>query len=228
MPSMDFDESGVLSGSGLLRSRVFSQIENDIINGKYKPGESLTEMRLSEEMKVSRTPIREALRQLELEGMVQSIPNKGVVVVGIAWRDIEDMYKIKVRIEGLAARLAAEKITPQELKDLEDTLDLIGHYTGKNDIHNLLLLDGKFHDIIFQASKNRPLMYMLRTFHNYLKRARNESLTIPGRSQKMYEEHKSIFEAIKNKDANMAERAYIKHIRGTMNNLKKTMVGQGS
>lgn len=225
MPSLDFNETAN-GGSGLLRSKVFTQIENDIISGKYKPGESLTEARLCEEMNVSRTPIREALRQLELEGMVQSIPNKGVVVIGIEWQDIEDIYKIKIRIEGLAASLAAENITEEELAELEETIDLTEYYASKNDIKNMVKLDGKFHDIIFKASKNRPLMYMLRTFHNHVKRARGESLNIPGRSQKMLKEHRDIFEAIKSQDKELAEKAYSKHIKNTMNNLKKAMAIQ--
>lgn len=228
MSARDFEESPLAGDAGLLRTRVFTQIEEDIINGKYKPGESLTEMRLSEEMKVSRTPIREALRKLELEGLVQSIPNKGVIVVGIDWKDIEDIYKIKVRIEGLAARLAAEKITEEELKELGDVLDLTGYYLSKNDVANLLKLDGQFHQIIFQASKSRPLMYLLGTLHNYVKRARNESLTVPGRAEKMLQEHRNIFEAIQKGDAQQAEKAYVKHIRATLGNLKKTPALQES
>ena len=224
MPSMDLDDHGILAGSGLLRSKVFSQIENDILTGKYKPGESLTEMRLSEDMKVSRTPIREALRQLELEGLVQSIPNKGVVVTGIVWQDIEDIYTIRIRIEGLAAKLAAEKINPAELKDLEDTLDLTEYYANKNNLGQLLRLDGEFHAIIFQASKNRPLMYMMKNFHNYVKRARSESLNMPGRSQKIVAEHRDILEAIKSGNGVLAEKAYIRHIKHTLSTLQKAMM----
>ena len=124
MSSVDFDESPVISRTGLLRSKVFSQIEDAILTGKYAPGDGLTEMRLSEEMKVSRTPIREALRQLELEGLVEYVPSKGIVVTGIAWQDIEDIYEIRMRIEGLAASRAAENITDEELKELKDVVDL--------------------------------------------------------------------------------------------------------
>ncbi len=224
MSSVDFDESPATSGTGLLRSKVFTQIEDAILTGKYAPGDGLTEMRLSEEMKVSRTPVREALRQLELEGLVQYIPNKGVVVTGIEWQDIEDIYEIRIRIEGLAACLAAEKITQEELAELEEVVDLTEFYVNKGDFTHLLHLDSQFHDIIFKASKNRPLMHMLKLFHNYVKRARNESLMYPGRSSKVYVEHRNIYLAIKDHDPDMAEKQYVTHIKHTLCNLKKAMM----
>lgn len=95
--------------SNSLHSRVYNRIRNDILNGVYEPGESLVELKLSEELGVSRTPVREALRQLELEGLVQSVPNKGATVRGVTEQDIQDIYTIRMLIEGLAARWAAEK-----------------------------------------------------------------------------------------------------------------------
>lgn len=219
MRRLEYDDNDIATGSGLLRSRVFRQIENDIISGKYKLGDSLTEKELSDQMGVSRTPVREAFRQLELEGLVQSIPNKGVIVTGIAQQDIEDIYSIKIAIEGLAARLAAERISAQDLADLEEIVDLMEFYVGKNDIQRLLQLDSRFHEIIFMASKNRPLMLMLTNFHNYVQRARNESLATPGRAKNTLAEHKLILEAIKNGDPNKAEELTKLHVQNTMNNL---------
>ena len=101
-----------------LRIRVFNAIENAILDGEYKDGDSLNELRLSKELGVSRTPVREALMQLELEGLVRNIPNKGAVVVGVTEQDTHDIYEIRIRIEGLAARLCAENITDDELHAL--------------------------------------------------------------------------------------------------------------
>jgi len=224
MSSVDFDESPVISRTGLLRSKVFSQIEDAILTGKYAPGDGLTEMRLSEEMKVSRTPIREALRQLELEGLVEYVPSKGIVVTGIAWQDIEDIYEIRMRIEGLAASRAAENITDEELKELKDVVDLTEFYVNKEDVEHLLSLDNQFHDIIFKASKNRQLTHMLKLFRNYVKRARNESLIYPGRSAKVYTEHKNIYLAIKEHNPTLAEEQYAIHMKNTLCNLKKAMM----
>ena len=106
------------SGNGpqnSLGNKIFRQLQDDILNGKYEPGDILTEMKLSEELGVSRTPIREALKQLELEGLVKTTPgSKRIIVQGITEKDIEDIYIIRMMIEGLAARWAAEKITPEE------------------------------------------------------------------------------------------------------------------
>lgn len=210
-----------------LRGKVFSQLENDILNGKYQPGDSLIETRLSEELGVSRTPIREALRQLELEGLVQSIPNKGAIVKGISAQDIEDIYTIRRMIEGLAARWATEKITPQVLQELKDTIELEEFYTSKNDTEHLLQLDSKFHDILFKASKSKPLIHTLSTFHHYVQRARNVSFTSPVRASEVLEEHKAIFRAIAEGDAEKAEKLTTDHVRNASTNLLKLNKSSG-
>ena len=162
-----------------LRNRVFQSLEQDILNGKYPSGTNLTEKDLCEEFGVSRTPLREALCQLELEGLVECIPNKGAVVLGISEQDVNDIYTIKLTLDGLAARLAAERITPEELTDLEETVNLTEFYVNKDDINKVLELDSRFHDIICRAGKNRPLRSMMSNFHNFLKMARHKSLNNP-------------------------------------------------
>lgn len=211
MAKLEYDENETLVNS--LRGKVFSQLRKKILTGVYKPGESLVELRLSEELGVSRTPIREALRQLELEGLVQSIPNKGVIVKGVTDQDVEDIFTIRTMIEGLAARWAAEKITEDEIRELKEALELEEFYTIKNDAEHLMTYDSKFHDIIFRASKSRPLMHMLSTFHFYIQSARNNSFGTPGRPVKALDEHRAIFEAIQSKDADTAETLTIQHIR---------------
>jgi DNA-binding GntR family transcriptional regulator len=204
-----------------LRAKVFNQLQNDILNGKYQPGDSLIELRLTEELGVSRTPIREAIRQLELEGLVQSIPNKGAIVKGISAKDIEDIYTIRMMIEGLAARWATEKITPQELEELKEALEFEEFYTIRNDSGHLMKFDSRFHDIIFKASKSMPLMHTLSTFHHYVQRARNASFSSPGRAQKALEEHKAILQAIMEKDSEKAEKLTTEHVRNASINLLK-------
>jgi DNA-binding GntR family transcriptional regulator len=204
-----------------LRGKVFNQLQNDIINGKYQPGDSLIETRLSDELGVSRTPVREALRQLELEGLVQAVPNKGAIVKGISSKDIEDIYAIRMLIEGLAARWAAEKITAQELEELKEAVELEEFYTLKSDFEHLLKSDSRFHEIIFKASKSKPLMHTLSTFHHYLQKARNTSMSSPGRAQAVLEEHKAILNAIIAKDAEKAEKLTTEHVRNASTNLLK-------
>jgi DNA-binding GntR family transcriptional regulator len=206
---------------GSLREWVYNKIEEDILNGRYKPGDDLIETKLSEELGVSRTPIREAIRQLELEGLVQYFPNKGVVVRGVSSQDIEDIYTIRMLIEGLAARWATEKITQEELEEMEEALQLEEFYTMKNDINNLMRMDSRLHDIIYKASKSKPLMKTLSTYHNYIKKARSASFKTPGRAEKVLEEHREIFEAIKNRDAEKAEKLTSEHVRNASLNLLK-------
>lgn len=201
-------------GSGYsLRSRIYDKLRNDILNGVYEPGDSLIEMKLAEELGVSRTPVREAIRQLELEGLVKSIPNKGVVVEGVTEQDINDIYEIRKLIEGLAARWATEKMTKDKLKDLKDTLDLMEFYTLKGETDKISVMDTKFHDIIFQACDSKPLRSVLTNLHHFIQRARLVSIGVSGRAQNALKEHQKIYEAIYNKDANAAEKAVQKHIQ---------------
>ncbi|HOA79529.1 MAG TPA: GntR family transcriptional regulator, partial [Defluviitaleaceae bacterium] len=120
---MSYDLTKEVSDKYSLQGRVFHKIREDILNGKYKSGDSIKEVVVSKELGVSRTPVREALKQLELEGLVISIPNKGTVVAGITEQDIIDIYAIRSLIEGLAARWAAIRISEEQLKQLEEIIN---------------------------------------------------------------------------------------------------------
>ena len=207
--------------SSFLHSRVYNLIRIDLLNGVYEPGESLVEKKLSEELGVSRTPVREALRQLELEGLVKSVPNKGVTVRGISQQDIQDIYTIRMMIEGLAARWAAEKITPEEMEELKEAVELEEFYTAKSNYGNLLQFDTRFHDTIFKASKSKPLMYTLSTFHSYVQKARKVSMCSPERAAAALEEHKAIMQAIIDRDADRAEKLMTQHVKNASLNLLK-------
>jgi len=216
---VEYQDTDSLSSS--LRQRVFKQIQNDILNGVYEPGESLIESKLSEELGVSRTPVREALRQLELEGLVESVPNKGVTVKGVSPQDIQDIYTIRMMIEGLAARWAAEKVTPEEIEEMKEAVELEEFYTKKKDYSRLMKLDTRFHDIIFKASKSMPLMHTLSTFHHYVQRARKVSMSSPKRAMEVLNEHKAIMQAIIDRDPDRAEKLTTEHVRNASMNLLK-------
>lgn len=203
----DFEETGYS-----LRSKIYHRLKNAILDGVYKPGESLIEMKLAKELGVSRTPIREAIRQLELEGLVSSIPNKGVVVEGVTMQDVEDIYDIRKMIEGLAARWAAEKITDEQLKELKDILDLMEFFTDKENVEKFSELDSKFHEIIFKASNSRPLESVLSNFHHFIQRARLVSVKTKGRIACSLEEHRRIYKALAAHDPDAAEKAMTEHV----------------
>lgn len=215
---MDFDND-----KGSLRRRVFNTLENAILDGKYPDGASMNELKISQELNVSRTPVREALMQLELEGLVKNIPNKGAVVIGVSEQDIEDIYAIRIRIEGFASRLSAENINEDELKALEKIADLQEFYLIKNDIEQIWKLDSDFHKIIYDSSRSRPLRYMLSNFHNYIKHARDISFNAEGRATKSVAEHRAILEAIRSGNADLAEELTAKHIENAKANLYELM-----
>ncbi len=202
-----------------LREKVFRVIREGILEGKYKPGEALREATIAKELNVSRTPVREAIRQLELEGLVQSIPNKETVVRGVSEEDVQDIFMIRSRLEGMAARLAAERITPQELEELKEVLELTEFYVTKNDLVHIGELDHRFHDMLYKATKSKILKQVLSDFHTYVQKTRMESLATPGRAICLLKEHTAIFDAVKNKDGQRAEELTNKHINEVSKNM---------
>lgn len=202
-----------------LRGMVFNRLLDDILDGTYSPGETLVESKLAEKLGVSRTPIREAIKQLELEGLVTPLPNRRVIVQGITEKDIDDIFIIRKRLEGLAARWAVVNITDEEFQELKKTLELMEFYTEKGDMEQVQNLDVKFHSIIFQASKSKPLRYVLANFHQFLRKARAESLMVPGRLPIALQEHRAILEAITSNDPSKAEETMKRHVLGARDNL---------
>lgn len=207
-----------------LGSRVFQKIREDILSGRYKEHDELKENTLGKELGVSRTPVREALRQLELEGLVTIIPNRGAYVKGISRKDIWDIYVMRSMLEGLCARWAAEHITEEQLDDLEEALLLSEFQIKKESGFNaaqITALDGRFHAILYEASGSRMLGHVLSDFHNYVKMARRSSVVSEERARKSIREHRQILRAIRERDADMAEQLANEHIIHVMQNLKK-------
>ena len=139
----EYDFNKEVSDKYSLRGRVFHKIRNDILNGRYKEHEELKEIRIGKELGVSRTPVREALRQLELEGLVQIIPNRGAFVTGIQENDVRDIYAIRALLEGLCARWATERITPEQLEAMEENVYLAEFHAGKGHMEQMAELDNQ-------------------------------------------------------------------------------------
>lgn len=205
-----------------LRSRVFQSIRENILNGVYCENEELRENTIAKELGVSRTPVREALRQLELEGLVKIVPNKGACVTGITQKDVKDIYMIRSLLEGLCARWATEHITEAKIDELEEIILLSEFHLKKRkeeQPQQVTELDGKFHEILYTASHSRILKHVLSDFHKYVRMARKASVTDPERAEKSIEEHKNILQAIKDRDADKAERLANEHMMNVMKNL---------
>lgn len=202
-----------------LGTRVFHIIRENILSGEYQKGEELKEKTIGEEIGVSRTPVREALRQLELEGLVTIIPNKGAYVVGISQKDVRDIYEIRSRLEGLCARWAAEEISKEQLDELEENIYLSDFHLSKGNYEQLLELDNRFHEILYQASGSKELRHVLSDFHHYVQRVRKITLAGTERAPHSIEEHRRIVEALKLHDADMAEREANEHLMKTILNM---------
>lgn len=204
-----------------LRGRVFHRVREDILSGKYAKNEELKEATIGAELGVSRTPVREALRQLELEGLVTIIPNKGAYVTGISLKDTHDIYVIRSYLEGLAARWACEHITDHEIDDLEEIVYLSEFHAKKQHYEQIVELDNKFHECIYRASGSKILEHELTRFHHYVERIRKKSLGKEDRAVKSNEEHTAILNAIRNRDGELAERLAHEHIIQTILNMNK-------
>lgn len=202
-----------------LRGRVFHHIREDILSGKYKKDEELRENTIATELGVSRTPVREALRQLELEGLVNIIPNKGATVTGLSVKDMNDIYVIRSYLEGLCARWACVNITEAQLEQLEEIQYLFEFHTKKKHYDQLVELDDRFHDIIYAASNSRMLTHVLVDFHHYVQRVRKGSLSNEERATNCIMEHNAILEALKQRDADKAEELASQHISNTIRNI---------
>lgn len=201
-----------------LRGKVYDRIREDILNGVYEEHEELKEATLGEKMGVSRTPVREALRQLELEGLVEIIPNKGARVTGITKKDIEDIYQIRYLLEGLSARWATEYITEEQIEKMEETLYLTEFHAKKGNFTQVYELDSQFHELMYEASGSKMLNHILSDFHMYVTRIRRTSLALDNRSKNSTEEHRAILDAIKSRDAQKAEECAHNHVKSTIKN----------
>ncbi len=195
-----------------LTTKVYRHLRDDILEGKYHTGDLLIETKLANELAVSRTPIREALKQLELEDLVTSIPNRGVMVRGFSAQDIDDIFAIRQLLEGQAAYWAAERIDSHALSHLTETIELMELYTRKNDAEKLAKLDTEFHDIIFSACNSRTLKHILASLHQHLQSARRGTLLRTERPHKSLEEHRAIFEAIEQHKPDQAKSHMDAHV----------------
>lgn len=202
-----------------LRGRVYNSIRDKILSGDYHEHEELKENALATELGVSRTPVREALRQLELEGLVNIIPNKGASVTGITKKDIHDIYIIRSYLEGLCAKWACENITNTQIESLEEILYLSDFHARRSHFEQMVELDNKFHDLIYKASGSKILNHVLSDFHQYVERVRKITLARPYRAEQSSKEHAAIVEAIKKRDGELAETLAHEHIMNTIQNI---------
>ncbi len=191
---------------------LLAKLQRDILTGKFKPGEKLTEQNLCREYGVSRTPIREALRQLETDGLVENILNRGCFVIGMSPQDYEDMFELRKAYEIQAVKWAIERITDEEMARLEETFEFMEFYTMRNDIDKMLVINAGFHQVIYEASHNRMLRKMLSSYQTFLKYKDAGSVYESNYLTTVLEEHRAIFKAFIDKDVKAGAEAMERHI----------------
>lgn len=195
-----------------LTEKIFHDLRDDIVEGKYRIGDPLIETVLAQEFGVSRTPIREALKQLEFEGLVVSMPNRGVTVHGLSDQDIEDIFTIRLLLEGQAAYWAAQRIDEEQLAKMSEITELMDMYTRKNDPIRLSQLDTEFHQVVFSACNSRMLEHVLTYLHQNAQRARRASLVVPNRPKMSLKEHRAIMAAIEAHDPDLSKERMEEHV----------------
>ena len=203
-----------------LADQVFDRLEGEILGGKYQPGEILTEARLTEDLGVSRTPVREALRRLEQEHIVE-LSSKGILVLGVTDEDIGDIYAIRLRIEGLAAAAAAARADSPEAGELLEALELQEYYVGRHDADHIKYMDSRFHELVYRMSGSVVFYDTLLPLHKKVQKFRKASVQNESRAESSLREHRQIYHAILSGDVAAAEAAMTAHVQNAMEHITK-------
>ena len=196
-----------------LRELVCEHIREAIINGVFAPGERLMEIQMADEMGVSRTPVREAIRKLEMEGFVVMIPRRGTYVSNMSIRDINDVYEIRISLDTLAAGLAAERISDEELVK-------VGNAIEENDMAKVVEADIEFHDVLYKASRNERLRNIINNLREQITVIRGVSMRYPGRLKDTQEEHRRLVESIAARNVEKSQEA----ARINLENAERTLM----
>jgi len=187
-----------------LREKILENIRDAILKGTLKAGERVSEPDLAERYGISRTPIREAFRQLESEGYLTVVPRKGAVVTALSERDVAEFYEIKSMLEGFAAQLAAIKLTDKEIDRLAAINNRLSNLAAEGDVKSFFRVHNEFHELFIRASGNIKLLELIQQMLTKFNRLRIASLSLPGRMEISVQEHEKIIEAFRARDGALA------------------------
>lgn len=208
-----------------LRDVVFNTLRQAILRGELKPGERLMEIQLANKLGVSRTPIREAIRKLELEGLVLMIPRRGAEVAQITEKSLRDVLEVRRALEELAVQLACDRITEEELQELRKAADHFQKVLENEDITKVAEADVAFHDIIYLSTDNQKLITLLNNFREQMYRYRVEYLKRKECHPKLLAEHQAIIDAIAQKQPQRATQITCQHIDNQVEAVSDTLRG---
>ena len=195
-----------------LRDVVFNTLREAILRGDLVPGERLMELQLAAKLGVSRTPIREAIRMLEQEGLAITIPRKGAIVAGMTEKDMQDVLEIREALEELSVQVACDKITDEEISELQKNMKNFEHSLKSGDLKKMAHADVEFHDVIYRATDNPKLINMLNNLREQMYRYRVEYLKNPQNHEQLLQENEAIYKGIVEKDKSAVTEMIRKHI----------------
>ena len=195
-----------------LTDEIADVVRERILKGEYEIGEKIKENQIATELRVSRTPIREAFKLLENEGLIDYIPNRGCFAKGFTQQDVDDIYAVREALEELAVRWSVGRITPEEITALEEQCDLMEFYTKKKDSKKVFELNNSFHDVIYASARSRFLAQVLRSYKEYIDKTRKSFFYEQSYLEGILSEHRAILEAIKDGDVDKAVAAMERHM----------------
>ncbi|MDF1535426.1 MAG: GntR family transcriptional regulator [bacterium] len=194
-----------------LREQIVASLRDSIVKGELRSGQKLTEPELADKLGISRTPIREAFRQLESEGFLTVIPRRGAVVSSITRKEVQDFYEIKSLLEGYAARIAADRITKKDIDKLKKLNEQLEALVPGNDVEAFFRKNNEFHNTFIALCGNEKLLEIRGTLVQRFLRFRLQALSVPGRFMDSVRQHRVIIRALAKKDGRLAEAVVLEH-----------------
>lgn len=204
---------GDMRGNASLAEEVTIILRDRILNGAYEMGEKLTESKIAAELKVSRTPVRDAFRELERERLIEYIPNKGCFARGFDREDVGDIYEVRELIEQLAIRKVIDNASDEEIRQLGEHLELMRVYTENRSYEKLLKANEEFHEMIYRMTQSRFVVQILRTYQDYVHYTRRSTLRKGPDLPELFAEHEAIYRAVAARDKEAAGEAVAVHMR---------------
>lgn len=201
------DKSGQPLSAGL-----YTELQSDILSGGIANGSKLTEQALCKKYNVSRTPVREAFRQLEADGLIENIPNRGAFVTGLTRRDISDLFDLRALFEVQAVEWAIKRMTDEDIDRLSETVEFMEFYTLKDDVEKVLTFNSQFHNIIYAGTGNRMIQKTLAVYQTYLKHSAPAKTYTGDYLKTILDEHKAIFEAFESRNPAAGRKAMEYHM----------------
>ncbi|MBR6472278.1 MAG: GntR family transcriptional regulator [Firmicutes bacterium] len=195
-----------------LTNEIADIVRERILKGEYEIGEKIKESSIATELSVSRTPIREAFKMLEEEGLLDYLPNRGCYAKGFTKRDVSDIYAVREALEELAMTWACERITDEEIERLEEQCELMEFYTRKKDAQKILAMNSTFHDIIYNSTRSRFLAQVLRSYKGYLDKSRKSVYYDETFLEDIQKEHRALLEAVRERNVEEALEAIHVHL----------------